>query len=118
MKLWVFFLLPFTATSALALGEYDGIYKPAADWANDWDCKRLGQDGGAMAVINNQFIGVERACRLSNPVNVRDIDATLFDADCSAEGKGMTERMMLMEMSDGIAVLTNGSVVLLKQCTS
>ena len=117
MKLWVF-LLPFMATSAFALGEYEGIYRPAAEWADNWDCKRLGQDGGAMAVIDNQFVGIGRACRLSNPVNVRDIDATLFDADCSAEGNGMTERMMLMEMTDGIAVLTNGSVILLRQCTS
>ncbi len=116
MKYWVF-LVPLFAGSAMAQSEYEGLYRPNAEWAENWDCKTLGQDGGALAVIDNQFLGVERACRLTNPVNVRDMAATLYDAECTAEGMTSNERMMLLDLPDGLAVLTDGNVNILRHCS-
>ncbi len=105
----------FVATPALA-GPYDGTYRPDADWAAGWDCQSVGMDGGALAVQGGTFYGVESACRLTNPVPVRDMAATLYDAQCSGEGETYGYRLMLMTTPGGIAVIRDGVVLALKRC--
>ena len=52
------FALILAAAPALA-GPYDGTYRPDADWAAGWDCQSVGMDGGALAVRDGTFFGVE-----------------------------------------------------------
>lgn len=89
----------------LAADQYDGIYRPDQPWAESWNCSDVGSDGGAMAVQDGWFYGVESACKLTNPVNVRDLPATLFDAECSAEGETYTQRVMLMSTARGVVLV-------------
>lgn len=93
------------AAPALA---FDGLYRPAGDWAADWDCESVGMDGGAIAVQGDRFIGVENLCTLHDPVNVRGMEAVLYDATCEAEGETYSYRIMLHRTFDGIAVISEG----------
>lgn len=99
-----------------AAGPYDGLYRPDFDWAQGWDCQNIGSDGGALAIRDDTFFGVESACRLTNPVQVRDLPATLYDAQCSAEGETYNERIMLMTVAEGVAVSRIGGVSILRSC--
>ena len=40
----------------------DGLYRPDAEWAEGWDCKTIGADGGAIAIRDGVFFGVETQC--------------------------------------------------------
>ena len=106
-------LAAITATPALA---FDGLYRPDQPWAEGWDCKSVGMDGGALAVRDGQFLGVENTCELTNPTPVRGMDAVLYDAVCMGEGESETYRMMLMRMEGGLAVIRDGFANVLKDC--
>ena len=67
------FALALLATPALA-GPYDGTYKQAANS----ECGLVGVDGGAVRIEEDIFYGVEAECRMSDPVNVIDMDALLY----------------------------------------
>ena len=71
---------------------YDGTYRQAANA----DCGLVGVDGGAIEISEGIFHGVENQCRMTRPVNVVDMDATLYTMECSGEGTAWTERAMLM----------------------
>ncbi|MGH1576761.1 hypothetical protein [Planktotalea sp.] len=106
----------FAVIPSFALaGEYDGIYRPV-DY-KDWDCKNVGMDGGALQIKDGQFFGVESACDLTNPTPVRDMNATLFDMICSAEGETFSERILIMHTEDGVlTVRDQGYVSELTRC--
>ena len=94
---------------------YDGLYYPAE--RSGWDCASVGMEGGAIAIRNARFEGVENSCTLVNPVNLRGIRATLYDAGCTAEGTVTHERIMLMRAAEGgIWVIRDGWVVRLAPC--
>lgn len=101
--------------SALAAGTYDGIYQPAG---MSWSCKRadIGMDGGAMAVQNGSFYRIESVCKMTNPVTVRGMNATLFDAVCTGEGESYSFRMMLMKTGDGLVFVEDGYATTLRRC--
>jgi hypothetical protein len=105
-------LLTVVATPALADG-FDGTYRPAG---SSWDCQSIGSDGGAMAVRDGMFFGLENTCKLTNPTQVNGMNAVLFDAECNGEGEAYSYRMMLMTLPDGIAVITDGSVNAYERC--
>ena len=105
-----------TPVSALA-GPYDGTYRPNAEWAKDWDCSIVGADGGALAIRNNTFFGLETECALTNPVSVRNMNATLYDAECSGEGETWTQRMLFALSPEGVSVVYgDGTVSELVRC--
>lgn len=96
--------LGMLAAPALA-GEFDGVYKqgPASD------CALLGVDGGALMVRDGIFHGVEMQCRMENPVDVRDMDAVLYDMECSGEGSVWSARALFMKAADGgLIMVWNG----------
>ncbi|MAM60607.1 MAG: hypothetical protein CMH11_03860 [Maritimibacter sp.] len=93
---------------------YDGIYRPAGmDW---WDCTSIGMDGGAVAIGGGELQGVENACTLSDPVDVRAMSATLYDMECMGEGMSSTERVMLMTSDAGVYVIRDGFVAEWERC--
>jgi hypothetical protein len=104
------------AAPAIANSDaFDGRYFPQG--AQGWDCTSIGMDGGALAVQGGHLYGVESKCKISMPVSVRGMDATLFDLQCSAEGEDYSERVLMGHSEDGIVIVRNlGNVAFLTRC--
>ncbi len=85
-------------TAAAQTDQFDGLYRPSGEMFAGWTCRAdsVGMDGGAVAIRNGQMFGVESLCDLTNPVEVRDMNAVLYDKLCRGEGDEWTERVMLM----------------------
>ena len=109
-------LVPILFAAPVAAQSFDGLYRPADAFADGWDCQSVGQDGGALAVRDGVFYGVENSCQLTNPVAVNGMSGVLFDADCAGEGETYTKRMMLMRVPEGLAVIEDGFVNILRAC--
>lgn len=107
--------LAVVAAPALA-GPYDGLYRPDHPAAEGWDCTSVGMDGGALAIRDGRFEGLENACDLTNPVQVRGMQATLFDAVCMGEGMRDEYRMMLLKTDIGVTVISQGYANALRRC--
>ena len=99
---------------ALAADPYDGVYKQAANA----ECSLVGVDGGSLKIENGIFYGVEVECRMTSPVSVNDMDATLYTMQCSGGDQIWTERAMLMlnKQADGIIMVWNGYAFVYDRC--
>jgi len=99
---------------ALDAGPYDGVYKQAANA----ECSLVGVDGGSLKIEDGIFYGVEVECRMTNPVGVNDMDATLYTMQCSGGDQVWTERAMLMlnKQADGIIMVWNGYAFVYDRC--
>ena len=107
----VLFVLAVGLPAAAVAGPFDGLYRPNYDWALDWDCLRVGVDGGALAVEGETLRAVENSCTLRDPVEIRDMDAVLYAADCTGEGGASQGRIMLMAHDFGVYVIRDGFVL-------
>ena len=98
---------------ALAL-PWDGIYR----LSEGADCDKVGQEGGALRIEEGVLTGVGSSCRMTEPVDVLDLDATLYVMDCEGEGQSWTERAMIMEAAegDGIFILWRGYAFRYDRC--
>ena len=96
-------------TLSASAGQFDGLYFPTG---MQWSCNPIdvGMDGGALQIEGNALIGVENFCQLSQPTNVRGMDAVLFDADCAGEGYEYSYRVMLLNKPDGVYVISEDGV--------
>lgn len=97
---WVLAIAGLASMAAADSRQFDGTYAidPAAR-----ACV-LGEGdvpGAAFRIENGRFFGVESECRLANPTNIRDMDAMLFDLQCTGEGTQWSDRIFLMKMDDG-----------------
>jgi len=99
-------ILALSAFSAAA-GPFDGNYYDRANGPSGDYCASARGNSSA-EIIGNEVVFYETSCTLSNPVNVRGMDAQLYDAACGGEGSTYETRIMLMRPldSDGIIVLT------------
>ena len=99
----------FTAAS-----PYDGIYRQNANA----ECALVGADGGSLEIREGIFYGVEVECRMSRPVNVVNMDATLYTMQCSGDGQSWSERAMLMNSAedDGIIMIWDGYAFVYSRC--
>ncbi|WP_017927622.1 hypothetical protein [Limimaricola hongkongensis] len=109
------------ATGALSAGAamatpYDGTYRPSADS----DCSRVGVEGGALRIEDGLFEGIASECRMTRPVDVVDMDATLYTMECSAGETRWTERALLMQAAgdDGLIMLWNGYAFRYARCSA
>lgn len=106
--------LGLAASPALAL-EVEGNYRahPQADCA-------AGSDGdGVIRISDGVFYGLSGECRMKNPVNVRDMDAQLFDMECQGANPGIqwTERALFMKAAEGGLILAwNGYAFQYERC--
>ncbi|SMH57977.1 hypothetical protein [Maritimibacter sp. HL-12] len=89
---------------------YDGLYRPNYDFAATWDCTDVGMEGGALAIEGDRLFGVENICELAEPVELRGMNAVLYDATCDGEGTRYEERVMLMAHDFGVYVIRDGQV--------
>ncbi len=87
-------------------GPYDGVYKQTANA----ECSLVGADGGSLKIAESIFYGVEVECRMTNPVDINDMDATIYTMECSGEGQTWTERaiMMIDAQDPGIYMIWDG----------
>lgn len=70
----------------------------------------------ALAVQGDPFHDVESQCRLTNPVSVSGMACILCAAECGGKGEAYSKRMVLMRVPEGLAVIENGLVHMLKAC--
>jgi len=109
-------VLALSLVPGLALATpYDGTYRQNANA----DCALVGVDGGALRIEDGIFYGVESECRMTRPVNVVNMNATLYTMECSGEGARWTERAMVMEAAegDGIIMVWDGYAFRYERCT-
>lgn len=91
----------------------DGLYK----FSPETDCSVIGGEMGALKIEDGVFYGAESQCRMQNPVNVRDMDAQLFDMNCSGEGALWQERALVMRGADNELILVwNGYAFAYERC--
>lgn len=104
-------LAPAIATAT----PYDGTYRQNANA----ECGLVGVGGGALKIKDGIFYGVEVECRMTRPVQVVNMDATLYTMQCSGEDQVWTERAMLMndaETDGGIIMLWDGYAFRYSRC--
>ena len=105
-----FFIWP----AMLAASPYDGTYRQAADS----DCAQVGTPGGALKIADGVFTGVGMSCQMTRPVNVVDMDATLYQMKCGNGDAAWSARAMVMNTheGDGIFMVWNGYVFRYARC--
>lgn len=103
-------LAPVVATAT----PFDGLYRQTANA----ECALVGVEGGALLIEDGIFYGVDVECRMTRPVNVVDMDATLYTMQCSGEDQIWSERAMLMNdgESDGIVMIWDGYAFRYSRC--
>jgi hypothetical protein len=79
---------------------WDGTYR----LSQGADCDRVGEEGGALRIGEGVFEGVGATCRMTEPVDVLDLDATIYVLDCEGEGETWSERAMFMRTAEGDAI--------------
>lgn len=99
---------------AAAAGPFDGTYRQT----EDADCGQIGVEGGALRIADGIFFGVGAQCLMTRPVDVVDMDATLYTLECSFGDQHWVERAMLMHAAedDGIFMAWNGYVFRYARC--
>lgn len=105
------FVVALLLPAATLAGPFDGFYRPNYDWAESWDCQSPGVDGGALAIAGDQFHGLDGACTLSNPIDVRGMDGVLYDIACPPADSETPRRIMLLNHAFGLYVITDGLVL-------
>jgi hypothetical protein len=88
------------APSLAAALPWDGTYR----LSEEADCDKVGEEGGALRIGEGVLEGVESTCRMTEPVDVLDLDATLYVLQCEGEGQSWAERAMLMKAAEGDAI--------------
>lgn len=88
--------------------EYDGVYKPDLPFAAGWDEAMTLASGNGLKIEGDSLKGMGASCTIANPVNVRAMDATLYDTTCGDQDAG---RVMLMKTAAGVLVIRNGLAV-------
>ncbi|QDC11423.1 hypothetical protein FHY55_20280 [Oceanicola sp. D3] len=106
--------LACAATPALAL-EVEGRYRASPEA----DCEAGDGAEGFLRIEDGVFHGLSGTCKMRNPVNVRDMNAQLFDMECEGANPNFqwTERALFMEGAEGGLILAwNGYAFRYERC--
>jgi hypothetical protein len=90
--IWLAVLLSTGSISTTGAGEFNGWCFPAASDV----CV-----GEQRPLTGNKFITCESNCTMSNPVNVRDMDAVIYDVTCSGDWGSRSFRMFISRYVSG-----------------
>ena len=106
--------LAFVLPTVVLSGPYDGLYKQTVHS----ECALVGVEGGTLKIAESIFHGVEMECRMTNPVDINDMDATIYQMECSGAGQTWTERSILMNdaETDGLIMVWNGYAFRYERC--
>jgi len=117
LRRWTIALMVWPALAGAS--PYDGIYKQVANA----DCGLVGVDGGALEIRDGVFYGVDMQCRMTRPVNVNAMDATLYTMECAGAEQSWTERALMMkpapvegDETPGLIMLWNGYAFVYEGC--
>lgn len=82
----------------------------------------IGVDAGmtrfALRIEDSVVHGVESACRMTNPVQVRGLGAVLYDLDCTGEGDTWSLRALMMIDAEGqLVYIADGFAHVYPRCT-
>jgi hypothetical protein len=93
---------------------FDGVYKQTVHS----ECSLVGVDGGSLEISDGIFHGVEMQCRMTNPIDINDMEATIYQMECSGEGQTWTERAIMMNDAEetGIIMVWNGYAFRYERC--
>lgn len=80
--------------------DMDGLYKATPEA----DCD-VADGEGLIAIEDDVFRGFESTCRMTNPLEVRGMDATLYDFVCTAGATVWEERAIVVEGAAGELIL-------------
>jgi len=100
------------ATATASAHGYDGVYR----FPGTQGCTFLGIDNGVIQIRRGVLSGTENDCRMTNPVEVRDMDATLYDLQCQGEGMGWQERAMIIRSGNGVVIARRGYAQEFERC--
>ena len=103
-----------SATPAMAL-EVEGRYRASPEA----DCEAGDGAEGFLRIEGGVFYGLSGECKMLNPVNVRDMNAQLFDMECEGANPNFqwTERALFMEGAEGGLILAwNGYAFRYERC--
>lgn len=106
--------LACAATPAMAL-EVEGRYRASPEA----DCEAGDGAEGFLRIEDGVFHGLSGTCKMLNPVNVRDMNAQLFDMECEGANPNFqwTERALFMEGAEGGLILAwNGYAFRYERC--
>ena len=95
-------------------GPFDGVYvaHPDAQPANRAACADL-----AILIAEDRLRYFDVTCTLANPVQIRDMDALLFDGQCALDGTPKAGRVLIRRMASGdLALVTPFMDVRLAVC--
>lgn len=103
-------LLPISLFAA----PYDGVYRQSTNA----ECSTTDGDVGSVRIEEGIFYGVQTECRMTRPVDVNGMNATLFTMECAAQDEQWTERAMLMPTPDGegLYMIWDGYVFVYSSC--
>ncbi|WP_156801016.1 hypothetical protein [Oceaniovalibus guishaninsula] len=87
------------AQAVWADSPFDGLWRAAPTS----DCGAVGQPGGAIRIEGDKLSGAGTTCRMTAPVDVRGMEAVLYDMIC--EGGGGTGRAFFATADDGGLIL-------------
>ncbi len=112
----VSYLIWFATAScagAAAAGPFDGLWR-----ANPTvECVYREGAAGPLKIEDGILFGTESRCEMTMPVNVRDMDATLYDMACEGEGESWTDRAMFLSAADGgLYLIWNGYAFKYEPC--
>lgn len=102
------------APAVAMAGPWDGVYRQAANA----ECLNVGADGGSLMIADGLFHGVGMVCEMTLPVDVLDMEATLYTMVCDGTDLDWTERAMIMRdaQTDGIIMVWNGYAFRYERC--
>ncbi len=106
--------LACAATPALAL-EVEGRYRASPEA----QCDAGDGSEGFLRIEGGVFYGLSGECKMLNPVNVRGMNAQLFDMECEGANPNFqwTERALFMEGAEGGLILAwNGYAFRYERC--
>ena len=99
--------LAICLAGAAGAADYTGQY--ALTDGSDCSAGSIDDPNGALVIAGDLFQGVESSCRMTLPVDVIGMDATLFTFECTGEGLTWDMRAMIMRAAQGgIFVIRDG----------
>ena len=98
--------------------SFAGLYRPDNADGSQWSCRArdLGQDGGALGIVDGVLYGLENRCDLT-AAQAGQGGAVLLTATCDSEGEQVSDMVTLARTSTGITVKRAGRTVQWESCT-
>jgi hypothetical protein len=100
-----------TLGPAAMAGPWDGLYHPAGEAS-------CADEASTIRIEAGMFHGVGMSCEITQPVNVLDMEATLYTMECANDAEAWSERAMILQdaQADGIFMIWNGYVFRYGRC--